>query len=149
MLNGLWGGSMCVTVSVNAVLPAPDKHSRPHSLKTTATIHFRSFHNPLSKNLPLHDISKHKNNKKQKNIKIWGRDFVMFFSALYFWIKHYTNFLNLTKFVSQHLIATHVHFHWHKFPTENYFFTACYELFSGGHGYLATLFERVRTYLRV
>jgi hypothetical protein len=52
-----------------------------------------------------------------------GRDFVIFFiSALHFWIKHYTNFLNLTKFVSQHLIATHGYFHRHQFFTANYFF---------------------------
>jgi len=28
-----------------------------------------------------------------------------FISALHFWMKHYTNFQNLTKFVSQHLIS--------------------------------------------
>ncbi len=52
-----------------------------------------------------------------------GRDFVIFFiSALHFWIKQYINFLNLTKFVSQHLIATPGHFHRHQFLTANYFF---------------------------
>jgi hypothetical protein len=65
--------------------------------------------------------------------KQWlGRDFVIFFiSALHFWIEYYTDFLNLTKFVSQHLIATHGHFHRHQF------LTACFELFGGGHGHLA------------
>jgi hypothetical protein len=64
--------------------------------------------------------------------------FCHFFSALYFGIKHFTNFQNLTKFVSQHLIATHGHFHRHQFLTANYYFySACFELFSGGH--LATL----------
>jgi hypothetical protein len=37
-------------------------------------------------------------------------------------MKHYTNFQNLTKFVSQHLVATHGHFHRHQFLTANYFF---------------------------
>jgi hypothetical protein len=47
-----------------------------------------------------------------------------FISALHFWIKHYTNFLNFTKskFVTQHLIATQGHFHRHQFLTANYFF---------------------------
>ncbi len=48
--------------------------------------------------------------------------FCHFFSDLHFSIKHYTNFLNLTKFVSQHLIATHGNFHRHQFLTANYFF---------------------------
>jgi hypothetical protein len=53
---------------------------------------------------------------------LW-RDFVIFFiSALHFSINQYTNLLNLTKFVSQHLIATHGHFHRHQFLTANYFF---------------------------
>jgi hypothetical protein len=78
--------------------------------------------------LLLRDTSKHNYNKKQ----CLGRDFVIFFiSALHFWIEHYTDFLNLTKFVSHHLIATHGHFHRHQF------LTACFELFGGGHGHLA------------
>jgi hypothetical protein len=65
------------------------------------------------KNLLLHDISKHNNNKKQRNL-MFGERFCQFFiSALHFWIEHYTNFLILTKFVSQHLIATCGHFHRH------------------------------------
>jgi hypothetical protein len=72
--------------------------------------------------LLLHDISKHNNNKKQKNI-MFGEGFSHFFiSTLHFWIKYYTSFLNITKFVSQHLIATHGHFHRHQFLTANYFF---------------------------
>jgi hypothetical protein len=36
--------------------------------------HFRSFHGDLSKNLLLHDISKHNNNQKQKQTKnVWGQ----------------------------------------------------------------------------
>jgi hypothetical protein len=59
---------------------------------------------------------------------MFGEGFSHFFiSALHFWIKHYTNFLNLTKFVTQHLIATHGHFHCHQFLTTNYFL---YSLFS-------------------
>ncbi len=57
---------------------------------------------------------------------MFGEGFCHFFfiSALHFWIKHYTNFLNFTrsKFVPQHLIATHGHFHRHQFLTANYFF---------------------------
>jgi hypothetical protein len=37
-------------------------------------------------------------------------------------MKQYTNFQNVTKFVSQHLDATHGHFHRHQFLTANYFF---------------------------
>jgi hypothetical protein len=72
------------------------------------------------KNLLLHDISKHNNNKKQKNI-MFGEGFCHFFfiSAFRFWMKHYTNVLNLTKFISQH---THGFFHRHQFFTANYFF---------------------------
>jgi hypothetical protein len=63
---------------------------------------------------------------------MFGEGFCHFFiSALNFWIEHYTYFLNLTKFVSQHLIATHGHFHRHQF------LTACFELFGGDHGHLA------------
>jgi hypothetical protein len=52
---------------------------------------------------------------KIKNKNVWGGMLAFFFiSALQFWIKHYTNFLNITKFVSQHLIATHGHFHHHQ-----------------------------------
>jgi hypothetical protein len=84
-----------------------DKHSRPHSPKTIG--HFRSFHGYLSKNLLLHDILKHYNNKKtKKKHMVWG-GILSFFFVLHFWIKQYTNFLNLinlTKFVSHHLIAT-------------------------------------------
>jgi len=48
--------------------------------------HFRSFHAHLSKNLPLHDISKHNHNKKTKNT-VFGEGFCHFFiSALHFWI---------------------------------------------------------------
>jgi hypothetical protein len=51
---------------------------------------------------------------------MFGEGFLNFFiSDLHFWIKHYTNFLNLTK---QHLIATHGHFHRHQFLIANYFF---------------------------
>jgi hypothetical protein len=46
------------------VLPGPDKHSQPHSPKTTAI--FEAFTVTYEKNLPLHDILKHNNNKKQK-----------------------------------------------------------------------------------
>ncbi len=54
---------------------------------------------------------------------MFGEGFCHYFiSALHFWIKHYTNFLNLTKLVSQHLIATHGHFHRHQFLPTNYFF---------------------------
>jgi hypothetical protein len=51
------------------VLPGSDKLSRLHSPKTLAN--FRSFQGHLSKNLPLHDISKLNDNKKQKQ-NIWG-----------------------------------------------------------------------------
>ncbi len=41
---------------------------------------------------------------------------------------------------AQHLFATHGLFHRHQFLTVNYFFySARFELFSGGHGRLATL----------
>jgi hypothetical protein len=42
---------------------------------------FCSFHGHLSKNLLLHDISKHNNNKKRKNI-MFGGDFVIFLFLL-------------------------------------------------------------------
>ncbi len=54
---------------------------------------------------------------------MFGKEFCHFFiSALHYLIKNYRNFLNLTKFVSQHLIATHGHFHRHQFLTANYIF---------------------------
>jgi hypothetical protein len=57
------------------VLPGPEKHSRPHSPKTTAI--FEAF--------------------TAKKLNFWGGILPFFFiSALHFWIKHYTNFLNLT-----------------------------------------------------
>jgi hypothetical protein len=46
------------------VLPGPEKHSRTHSPKTTAIL--EAFTATFKKNLPLHDISKHNNNKKPK-----------------------------------------------------------------------------------
>jgi hypothetical protein len=53
---------------------------------------------------------------------MFGEGFCHFFiSVLHFWIKHYTNFLHLTKFVSHHLIATHGHFHRHQFLTRKLF----------------------------
>jgi hypothetical protein len=61
-----------------------------------------------------------------------------FISALSFGIKLYTNFLNLTKFVSQHLNATHGHFHRHQFLTARNFLYGRFELRSGGHGRLTT-----------
>ncbi len=55
---------------------------------------------------------------------MFGEEFCRFnFFCSLLWIKHYTNFLNITKFVSQHLLATHGHFHLHQFLTANYFFT--------------------------
>jgi hypothetical protein len=60
------------------VLPAPDKHSRPHSPKTTAI--FEAFTATFPKNLLLHDISKHNNNKKQnKKHNVWGGIFNFFY----------------------------------------------------------------------
>ncbi len=59
---------------------------------------------------------------------MFGEGFCHFFiSALYFWIKYYKHFLNLIKFVSQNLIATHGHFH-----RKLFFYTPCFELFGGG-----------------
>jgi hypothetical protein len=53
---------------------------------------------------------------------MFGEGFFNFLiSALHSRIKHYTNFLNLTKFVSQHLTGTHGHFHRHQFLTANYY----------------------------
>ncbi len=84
---------------------------------------FSKISRPPIKKFVLHDISKHNNNKKQKNI-MFVEVFCHFFfiSALHFWMKQYTNFQNLTKFLSQHLVATHGHFHRHQFLTANYFF---------------------------
>ncbi len=83
---------------------------------------FRSFHGHISKYLVLHDILKHNNNKKLKYI-MFGEGFCHFFIyALHYWSKHYTNFVNFTKFLTQHLIATHGHFHRHQFFTANYIF---------------------------
>jgi hypothetical protein len=59
-----------------AVLPGPDKHSRSHSPKTTAI--FEALTATYLKNLRLHDISKHNNNKKQKNI-MFREGFCYFF----------------------------------------------------------------------
>ncbi len=74
--------------------------------------HFRSFHGHLSK-ICCCMIFQSTTIKKQKN-KMFGKGFFIFFiSALHLSIKNYTNFLCLTKFVSQHLIATHGHFHRH------------------------------------
>ena len=83
---------------------------------------FSKISRPPIKKFVLHDISKHNNNKKQKNIMFVEVFCHFFISALHFWMKHYTNFQNLTKFVSQHLVATHGHFHRHQFLTANYFF---------------------------
>jgi hypothetical protein len=59
---------------------------------------------------------------QNKKHNVWGGILLFFFiSALHFWIKHYTKFLNRTKFVSQHLIAAHGHFHRYQFLTANYF----------------------------
>jgi hypothetical protein len=54
---------------------------------------------------------------------MFGEGLCIFFSALHFWIKPYTNRLNFTKFLSQHLITTHDHFYrHHQFLTAKYFF---------------------------
>ncbi len=56
---------------------------------------------------------------------MFGKRFFIFISALHFWIKNYTNLLNLTKFVSQHLIATHGHVHRHNLSPHIIFYSAC------------------------
>ncbi len=61
-----------------AVLPDSDKHTRPHSPKTTAI--FEAF-TATYQNLLLHDILKHNNNKKQKNI-MFGEGFCHFLFLL-------------------------------------------------------------------
>ncbi len=76
--------------------------------------------------------------KNQKRHNVWGRILSFFISALHFGINLYKNFLNLTKFVSQHLIATHGHLNRHQFRTTNYLLNGRFELGSGGHGHLAT-----------
>jgi hypothetical protein len=67
--------------------------------------HIRQKPQPFSKHSPppikifaaLRDTSKHNYNEKT----MFGEGFCHFFiSALPFWIEHYTDFLNLTKFVS-------------------------------------------------
>jgi hypothetical protein len=65
---------------------------------------------------------------KNKKHNVWGGILSFFISALHFWIKHYSNFLNLTKFVLQQLIATHGHFHRHQFFTANYFLYGLYRV---------------------
>jgi hypothetical protein len=71
---------------------------------------------------------------------MFGEGFWPFFiSVLHFWIKQYTNFLNLTKFVSHHLIATQATFTATNFSPQIIFDTAYFELFGSGHGHLATL----------
>jgi hypothetical protein len=113
------------------VLPGNDKHSRPHLPKNHG--HFRSFQGHLSKNLPLHDISKHNHNKNKHND--WGRILSFFIiSALNFWINHYKNYLNLSALLL--LTATFTASVSHR---KLLFYTACFELFSGGHSHLATL----------
>ncbi len=100
------------------MLPGPDKHSQQHSPKTMAI--FEAF------TATYQNICCTTTIKKLKNICLW-RDFVIFFiSALHFWIKHNTNFLNFTKFVTQHLIATHGHFHRHQFLTANFFLNSLF-----------------------
>ncbi len=74
-----------------------------------------------------------------KKHKVWGGILLFFICAHHFGIKHYTNFLNITKFVLKHLIATHSHFHAANFISQIISYTACFELFSSGHGHLATL----------
>jgi hypothetical protein len=101
------------------VFPGPEKLSRPHSIKTTAI--FEAF----TANYPKFAAAwyfKAQQQQKTNKHKIWGGIFFYFISAPHFWIKHYTNFLNLTKFLSQHLIATHGLFHRHQFLTTNNFF---------------------------
>ena len=66
--------------------------------------HFRIFHAQLSKNLPLHDISKHNHNKKTKNT-VFGEGFCHFFKfLLYIFGLHKFSKLN-------YLTVTHGHFH--------------------------------------
>jgi hypothetical protein len=84
----------------------------------------------------------------KKNI-LFGEGFCHFFiSVLHFWIKQYTNFLKLTKFVSHHIVATQATFTATNFsPRKLFFDTACFELFGGGHGHLATLTDPIRSAL--
>jgi hypothetical protein len=105
------------------VLPGPDKHSRPHSTKTTAI--FEAFTATDKKIFCCMIFQSTTTIKNNKHI-VWGRILSFLYFCSPFWIKHYTNFLNLTKFVSQHLFATHAHFHLRKFLSANNFL---YDLF--------------------
>ncbi len=119
------------TVTTISVLPGPDKHSRPPSPKTTGIFEaFTAIYQKICRCMIFQSTTTIKNLKKHNVLSF-------FVYAPHFWIEYYSNFLNLTKFVSQHLIATHGHFHRHQFLTANYFFTACFDLFSGDHGHLA------------
>ena len=93
------------SAALRSVLPGPVKHSRPHSPKTTAIFEaFTVTWGPSIKKFAAAWYFKAQK-IKTKNI-IFGEGFCNFFiSALHFWIKPYTNFLNLTKFISQHLIS--------------------------------------------
>jgi hypothetical protein len=116
------------------VLPGLDKHSRPHLPKTTAI--FEAFMATYQKICRCMIFQSTTTIKKHK---AWGGILLFFICPLHFGIKHYTNFLNLTKFVLKHPIATHSHFHAANFFSQIISYTACFELFSSGHGHLATL----------
>ncbi len=87
---------------------------------------------PPIKKLPLHDISKHNHNKKTKN-SMFGEGFCHFF---YFCspFLDYTSFLNLTTLLL--LTASFTASISHR---KSLLYTAGFELFSSGHGHLATL----------
>jgi hypothetical protein len=125
------------------VLPGPDKHSRPHLPKTTAIFeaftatfaknhgHFRSFHGHLSKNLPLHGISKHNNNKKPKKHNVWGGILSFFLFLLSISALNITQIfeIKLDLYHSTLLLLTAT-FTATNFSTQIIFYTVCFELFS-------------------
>jgi hypothetical protein len=89
--------------AVLPLLPCLDKHLWPHSPKTTVIFEaFTATYQKISCCMIFQSTTTMKN---EKNL-MFGEGFIFFISGLHFGIKHYINFRNLTKFVSQHLIAT-------------------------------------------
>ncbi len=76
---------------------------------------------------------------------MFGKEFCLFFiSVHHFWIKHYTNF---PKFNEICITSPYCYSRPLSPPRIShrklFFDTACFELFGGGHGHLATLIKNI------
>jgi hypothetical protein len=77
--TGNLGGGICSFRTITPSIPSVVRSWQAFTATFAKNYgHFRSFHGHLSKNMLLHDNSKHNNNKKLKNI-MSGEGFVIFF----------------------------------------------------------------------